>query len=128
MIQPPSYYRTRSNAIANEIRLQVDDRQIKILQNGYFPGFDPSSYEFSKGYRPSEDNTPLTFRELCSLDTWFAMHPEKVCGETVITTSREFPLAVKAARDDVIRTVTAGMECIRKLKMLKIKLKSLKTN
>jgi len=123
MFQPPSYYRTRANAIANEISLQVEERQIKLLQNGYFPGYDPSTYEFSKGYAPSEDDTPLTFREICSLDTWFTMFPEKMCGDTFVTTSRNFPLEVKATRDDVIRTVTAGIERVKKLKMLKNKLK-----
>jgi hypothetical protein len=79
------------------------------------------------------DNSPLTFLELCSWDTWFAMHPEKVCGETVVTTSRSFPLAVKASKDDVIRTITDGIEKFQfrstdRIRIAKAKLKLLKLN
>jgi hypothetical protein len=58
------------------------------------------------------------------------MHPEKVCGKTVVTTSRSFPLAVKATKDDVIKTVSAGIEIMQqtRVRIAKAKLKLLKLN
>ena len=127
MNREPSYYRARLAAIAEEIKSETDEKRIKLLQNGYYPDFQPSQVSHSSP--SSHDNTPLTFLELCNWDTWFAMHPEKVCGETVITTSRSFPLAVKAGKEDVIRTVTAGIEKAKnRVRIAKAKLKLLKLN
>ena len=108
----PSYYRARLKAIADELYLgMLDDRSKQILQNGYFPDWE-SEYPVN----PDTSDAPLTFLEVCSWDTFFTMFPEKVCGETVVTTSREFPLEVKATRDDVIRTVTKGIEIARRIR------------
>ena len=123
MIQPPAYYRARLAAIADEIKRETDEKRIRLLQNGYYPDYQPSPTSQS-----SHNKTPLTFLELCNWDTWFAMHPEKVCGEVVITTCRSFPLAVKANREDVIRTVTKGIETAKRIRIAKAKLKLLKLN
>ena len=123
MIRSPAYYRARLSAIAAELKRETDEKRIRLLQNGYYPDYQPSPAS-----QPSPDNRPLTFLELCSWDTWFAMHPEKVCGETVITTSRSFPLAVKAGKEDVIRTVTKGIETAQRIRIAKAKLKLLKLN
>jgi hypothetical protein len=125
MNHSPAYYRARLQAIADEIKTETDDKRIKLLQNGYFPDYQPSPSSHS-----SHNNSPLSFLELCNWDTWFTMHPEKVCGETVITTSRSFPLAVKASREDVIQTVSAGIEKAQqtRIRIAKAKLKLLKLN
>jgi hypothetical protein len=118
MIRQPSYYRARLAAIAAELQRETDDRRIKLLQNGYFPDFVHNSSQ--------SPQSPLTFLELCNWDTWFAMHPEKVCGETVITTSRNFPLEVKASCEDVERTVRAGIANTQnRIRIAKAKLKLL---
>jgi hypothetical protein len=107
-------------AIADELKRETDEKRIRLLQNGYFPEFQPPS-------RLSRDNAPLTFLELCNWDTWFTMYPEKVCGETVVTTSLSFPLAVKANREDVTKTVTAGIaKAQNRVRIAKAKLKLLK--
>ena len=123
MIQSPAYYRARLSAIAAELKRETDDQRIKLLQNGYYPDYSPSPLS-----QPSHDSSPLTFLEICSWDTWFAMHPEKVCGEIVTTTSRSFPLKVKANANDVIQTVTKGMETVQRIRIAKAKLKLLKLN
>ena len=124
MIQKPAYYRARLAAIADEIKRETDEKRIRLLQNGYFPNYQPSQQSQS-----SHDSSPLSFLELCSWDTWFTMHPEKVCGEVVITTSRSFPLAVKANSEDVIRTVTEGIaKAKNRVRIAKAKLKLLKLN
>ena len=131
MIQKPAYYRARLAAIANEIRRETDEKRIRLLQNGYFPNYQPSQQSQSShdsSPQSSHDSSPLSFLELCSWDTWFTMYPEKVCGEIVITTSRSFPLAVKASSEDVIRTVTKGIETAKRIRIAKAKLKLLKLN
>ena len=102
MIQSPAYYRVRLAAIADELRIEPDERRIKLLQNGYFP-------DWAANPPYDRDNSPLSFFEICCWDTWFTMHPEKICGEVTVTSNREFPLAVKASREDVIRTVSEGI-------------------
>jgi hypothetical protein len=117
-MRQPSYYRTRLAAIAAELQRETDDRRIKLLQNGYLPDFAHDS--------PDSSQSSLTFLELCNWDTWFAMHPEKVCGETFITTGRNFPLEVKASRQDVERTVRAGIaKTQNRIRIAKAKLKLL---
>jgi len=130
LIQKPSYYRARLAAIADEIKRETDEKRIKLLQNGYFPNYQPSpqSQKPALTKEVSHDNSPLSFLELCSWDTWFTMHPEKVCGEVVITTSRSFPLAVKASSEDVVRTVTEGIETAKRIRIAKAKLILLNLN
>jgi hypothetical protein len=121
MPQTPAYYRARLVAIADEMKSETDEKRIRLLQNGYTPDLHvPQPY--------GNDNSPLTFLELCSWDTWFTMHPEKVCGKTVVMTSRSFPLAVKASKEDVIKTVSAGIEKTQqtRIRIAKAKLKLLK--
>jgi hypothetical protein len=126
MQQSPAYYRARLQAIADELKSETDEKRVRLLQNGYYPDYQPSPLSHSS----PGNNSPLTFLELCSWDTWFAMHPEKICGETVITTSRSFPLEVKASKEDVIKTVTAGIAKAQqnRIRIAKAKLKLLKLN
>jgi hypothetical protein len=134
MIKNPAYYQARLQAIADEIKRETDDKRIKLLQNGYFPDYQPSPARRTEpaevSHSSPENNSPLTFLEICSWDTWFDMHPEKICGKTVITTSRSFPLEVKASPDDVIRTIAAGIEKAQqtRIRIAKAKLKLLKLN
>jgi hypothetical protein len=118
----PSYYRARLAAIADKLKSETEEKRIRLLQNGYTPDL-----KFLPRY--GDNNSPLTFLELCSWDTWFTMHPEKVSGETVITTSRSLPLAVKATKEDVIRTITTGIKSTTdRIRIAKAKLKLLKLN
>ena len=125
MQQSPAYYRARLKAIADEIKCETDEKRIRLLQNGYFPEWKPETSNFKP-----ETSNPLSFLELCSWDTWFTMYPEKVCGKTVVTTSHSFPLAVKATKEDVIKTVSAGIEKAHqtRIRIAKAKIKLLKLN
>lgn len=97
---PPAYYRARLAALAGEIARTSDDEQLRLLRNGYAPDMVIGNYG-------KYDNSPLNFVELCSWDTWFIMYPEKVCGQTVVTTSKSFPLAVKGSQEDIIRILSS---------------------
>jgi|GEM_PF-1811276 len=44
-----------------------------------------------------------TFVEITSGDYWFKLHPEKIAGVEVETTSFHFPIQVKGTKDDVLR-------------------------
>lgn len=78
-------------------------------------------------------NHPLTFTELTRYNTWFALHPEKVCGKEVITSSQEFPLSIQGTKKDIINTIrsfivpskdTKNMNKIKaKAKALQIKMR-----
>ncbi len=51
-------------------------------------------------------DAPLSFSELCRWNTWFIMHPEKVAGTEIVTTSFEFPITIKGNQQDIIRVLT----------------------
>ncbi len=98
MEHAPAYYRARLDAIEKAIRQADDDKQLSLLRNGYMP--DLSIHDYSQF-----DNHPLSFLELTRWDTWFAMHPEKIAGETVISSSRSFPLKVKGTKEDITNAI-----------------------
>jgi hypothetical protein len=83
-------------------------------------GFIPEEYEaeFKEILRAEIDQTdesPLTLQEQLSYATYFAMHPEKVCGIMEVTTSGGFPIKVKGTRQDVERVINATLgEAIKK--------------
>jgi hypothetical protein len=119
-MKTPEYFRARIAVIEHLIRevtkiTQENDKarelEIRLLQNGFFPrGFyEPNLVIIMRQTRQFED-TPLKFSELTRYDTWFAMHPEKVAGNTVITTSRAFPLEVVGNENDVKETILKGMK------------------
>lgn len=74
-----------------------DNEQVKedfeILENEYF------------GKADADNKSPLSFTELCSFNTWFVMHPEKVAGKEVLTTSRMFPITIKGTKDDILKAI-----------------------
>lgn len=71
----------------------------KLLLYGVVPsGFDLRSWMTDDV--EADDTEPLSLTESMTLDTWFFMHPEKVCGKETLTTSREFPLTISGTRED----------------------------
>ena len=116
--QKSSYYRARISAFRYFIGLlpkqtgyeaKVKNSPYEILKYGVI--HPDISDEFEKyltklfaEYTFSE--LPPTFTELCSFNTWFAMHPEKIAGTEYITTSREFPLIIKGTKEDIIKTIS----------------------
>ena len=109
----PSYFRARIAAINKLIVSLPPDRDEKnndrvILRNGVIPvsqqkRFDELlDYEYKLTFALNE---PLTFTEITTFNTWFAMHPEKVAGTQHITTSREFPISIKGSREDIINVI-----------------------
>ncbi len=79
---------------------------IVLLRNGVFPEkFNEEGLIRQKLAEKTYSNEALTFSELTRFNTWFAMHPEKVCGKEIVTTSIEFPITIKGSREDIINTI-----------------------
>ena len=111
----PSWLRARIAAIRKLIEELPTSRDEKnpdrtLIRNGIIPEkqqkrFDEIlDYEYKLSFALNE---PLTFTEITSFNTWFVLHPEKVCGKEVITSSREFPVTIKGTKEDIIRTIRA---------------------
>ena len=93
----PIYLRARIDMFRDVLsKLEAKELNAAILRNGVFPK-DRDEKGLVEVYARQKDysNEPLTFSELCTFNTWFTKHPEKVCGTEEITTSREFPITIK---------------------------------
>ncbi len=113
----PAYLRARLSAIRkliNELPIERDEKNPDrtLVRNGVIPESQLQRYNelFDDEYKIAfSNNEPLTFTEITSFNTWFAMQPEKVCGKEVITTSREFPITIKGSKEDIINTITSQL-------------------
>jgi hypothetical protein len=109
----PSWYRARITAIRKlmeELPTSRDEKNSDrtLIRNGLIPESQQKRFDEILDYEYKLTfslNEPLTFTEITSFNTWFVMHPEKICGKETITTSREFPVTVKGTKDDIIKAI-----------------------
>ena len=97
----PTYLRARMDLIREKLA-GADDMQAALLRNGVF--YDNKAIEQkakSKAYPPA----PLSFTELCTFNTWFVLHPEKVCGIEKTTSSKEFPVMIQGDKSKILSTI-----------------------
>lgn len=120
----PSYYRARLDTFRFFIKDELPGHSqydtgkknspLELLKQGFVhpdlkERFESRIESFSRlGLKVS--NAPLTFTELCSFNTWFAMHLEKVAGTETITTSINFPITIKGTKEDIERTIGKGLQ------------------
>ena len=120
----PSYYRARLDTFRYFLHEELPGHPVydtgnknsplELLKQGFVhpdlkERFDSRIDSFSKlGIKVSD--APLSFTEMCSFNTWFAMHPEKVAGTETITSSINFPLTIKGTKEDIINTVSKGLQ------------------
>ena len=97
----PTYLRARLDLIRENLS-SADDMQAALLRNGVF--YDQKAIEEKAKSKPYPQ-TPLSFTELCTFNTWFVLHPEKVCGLEVITTSKEFPVTIQGNKSKILATI-----------------------
>ena len=107
----PKYLRARIDMIRDVIsKVDAMDFNTSLLRNGVYP---KDRYEESivATYMKQKDysNEPLSFSELCTFNTWFARHPEKICGKEEYTTSREFPITIKGSLVEIISTLNYAL-------------------
>jgi hypothetical protein len=102
-----AYLRARI-ALFQDTLATIDSRDsaVALLRNGVFPDsmYEARQVQTLLRQRPFPDH-PLDFTELCTFNTWFTRHPEKVCGTEVITSSREFPITIKGNRQTIEQTI-----------------------
>ncbi len=103
----PKYQRARVFML-RDILSKVDPKaqHAALMRNGVFPP-DRDEQNMVQVYQKERDfsNEPLSFTELCTFNTWFSMHPEKVCGNEKISSSREFPLTIEGDRKWIESTI-----------------------
>lgn len=118
-----SYYRGRLAAVYSLIaslnghavhddtndRKRNSDRE--LLKMGYVVPSLSNVLEAEIVRINTANDSPLTFTELATFNTWFEMHPEKVCGDLFVSTSLSFPLQLKGgSREYVERKVRASLK------------------
>ena len=95
-----AYYRARIAAIRR--RTSTQDVQVqKWLGCGYIPERLREDFNIFIKQELRNDNSPLTFTELMTYNTWYELHPEKVAGTMVGSSSFYFPVIVKGSKKDV---------------------------
>ena len=97
----PIYLRARMDLIREKLA-SANDMQAALLRNGVY--YDQKTIE-EKVKSNQFPQTPLSFTELCTFNTWFVLHPEKVCGKEVITTSKEFPVTIQGDKAQILATI-----------------------
>ena len=107
----PKYLRARIDMIRDVIsKVDAMDFNTSLLRNGVYPK-DRDEESIVATYMKQKDysNEPLSFSELCTFNTWFARHPEKICGKEEYTTSREFPITIKGSLVEIISTLNYAL-------------------
>ena len=107
----PKYLRARIDMIRDVLsKVDAKDFNTSLLRNGVYPK-DRDEESIVAVYMKQKDysNEPLSFSELCTFNTWFARHPEKICGKEEYTTSREFPITIKGSLVEIISTLNYAL-------------------
>ncbi len=108
-VKEPKYYRARIEYILNEMSFAIDDKEKRLLANGFIK--DIKHFEKNiKSYEKDVTNKPLSFAEITSFSTWFAMHPEKMAGVESESTSKSFPVKLKGNRTDIDKMINKALQ------------------
>lgn len=100
-MQKPSYYRSRIELIESNLK-QADKENSRFWRNGHVPSWLSIEFEIEANTNSSHYNDEsLGDIEKTSYSTWFEMHPEKMAGVEIETTSRDFPLKIKGNKKEI---------------------------
>lgn len=108
-MRSPQHYKARLLAIENLItnensgnRSEKNNNAV-LLRNGVVPNDLKKEYDkqLSSVLKQVTADT-LTFEDITRFNNWFEMHPEKVAGKEIITTSIQFPISIKGTKEDII--------------------------
>ena len=97
----PTYLRARLDLIREKLTIATE-LEAALLRNGVY--YDQKAIE-QKAKSKQYPQTPLSFTELCTFNTWFVLHPEKVCGQEVVTSSKEFPVTIQGDKAQILSTI-----------------------
>lgn len=114
----PSWFRARITVIRKlieELPANRDETNSDrtLIRNGFIPESQQKRFDEILDYEYKLTfalNEPLSFTEISSFNSWFVMHPEKICGKEVVTTSVQFPISVKGSKDKIISTIKEGLK------------------
>lgn len=120
----PAYYRARLDIFRHFIKDELPghpeldtgkkNSPLELLKQGFVHPSLKNRFEGRIDSFPKLEitlsNAPLTFTELCSFNTWFAIHPEKVAGTEVVTTSINFPVTIKGNKGTIENTLRIGLQ------------------
>lgn len=118
-METPNYYRARIDLINQLITNTTNDGSVNnyyvLLRNGVIhPQLSPNQTEQQLIQQTLKtgnySNQPLSFEELTTYNTWFAMHPEKVAGIEKVTTSFQFPITIKGSKQLILDTIQKGLK------------------
>jgi hypothetical protein len=101
LVVSPTYLRARLDLIREKLT-SATDMQAALLRNGVY--YDQKAIE-QKAKSKAYPTAPLSFTELCTFNTWFALHPEKVCGQEVVTSSKEFPVTIQGDKAQILSII-----------------------
>jgi len=122
MIKNTSYYRARLKAFVNAIHSSSQSNgksdPVELLKYGFVHDDIKKDID-SYIEKTSESNAELSFTEITSFNTWFAMHPEKIAGQELLTTSREFPITIKGTKDEIIKIISSDND--KRIRIIKVK-------
>ena len=109
-MKPPEYYRARIDVFRQlQTRLSKsaeDNMNLVLVRSGVFPPDQDEQESINQYLRQNQyPDIPLSFTELCTYNTWFQIHPDKVCGTEKITSSREFPVTIRGDRQTIEDTI-----------------------
>jgi hypothetical protein len=109
---PPAWYRARIELYRQlQTSLDKDSGKLKLVRNGVFPPErdEKAAISSSTCGKIRYPDTPLSFTELCTYNTWFRMYPQKVCGTEHLTSSREFPITIRGDRKTIENTIRSAI-------------------
>lgn len=147
----PRLIRAKFEFIKNELnryneKLKADptNKQLKFKINQLRNGFlgegnnDDLLYHYKSIIPLSKtlSNEPLHPLEIHRYDTYFELHPEKIAGKQVASTSYSFPVITKGTEQDIKRVIEQGIAKLqnkpkpeapsKQLQLIKIKAKAAK--
>jgi len=92
----------RQLPLANVIQRPILERDIAALRSGVYPDdVNPDEIKLMVMKDGKFSNDTLTTTELMTFNTYFELYPEKIAGQQVVTSSRDFPVSVIGTRADV---------------------------
>jgi hypothetical protein len=106
-ILEPKYQRARVFML-RDILSKVDPKaqHAALMRNGVFPPDRDEKAMVAMYLKEREFPTePLSFKEQCTFNTWFSMHPDKICGTEKLSSSREFPITIEGDRQKIEQTI-----------------------
>lgn len=114
-MKTPAFFRERNRLILNasqdssnreKYQGQRVNNDFEVLTYGITQGEFANINDLSKISVPKgQEEWPLSFTEQMTYNTWFEMHPEKVCGDQEVTSSIYFPVRIKGTKEDVLNAI-----------------------